>query len=103
MSRVRKMWDILSRIILGASAGAVVAIMITAFVGAALSYYPPDDEAGGQLFLAVAGAGGTAGAVLAAVAGTRQVRGRARDVIVGTLGGCVLGVLGGLLYAAAAS
>src|SRR5690349_3940577 len=103
MSRVRKMWADLGRVVLGASAGAVVAVTLAAVLGQALSYYPPDDDAGTRLFLAVDGPGGTAGAVLAAVAGTREIRGWAKDLVVGTLGGCFVGMVGGFLYAAVAS
>jgi hypothetical protein len=99
MTRMRT----LGKALLGAVAGAVVCLTLIAFVMAALSYIPPDDRTGTLLFLLGVGIGSPAGATLAVVAGKREIRGRAKDVLCGTLTGCILALLAAQLVAALAT
>jgi hypothetical protein len=102
MNRVKRTNAALMRATGGALAGAIVCLVCVAAVGQAVGYNPPD-EAASRLFLAAVGIGGAAGAVLGAAAGAREVRGRAKVIVLGALAGCLLGLLGAVLYAAAAT
>jgi hypothetical protein len=86
----------IGRAVAGGVAGAVV-FVVALGTAAALSWYPPE-AVGPPLFLAVAGAGMAAGAALGAALGGREIRGGVKAVAVGTLAGCLLGVLGAFAY-----
>jgi hypothetical protein len=103
VARTGSFLKVLGRAVLGAVAGAFCALTALAVLGSALSHNPPDESTGMQLFLLGAGFGGTAGAILAIVAGSWQLRGWGRDLAFGVIGGCLAGILGAGIYAKVAS
>jgi hypothetical protein len=103
MNRANRIGAALMRATCGAVAGAVVCLALVALVGLAVGFWPPDDGVSSPLFLATVAVGGTAGAVLTAAAGALEVRGRAKVIVLGAVAGCLLGIVGAIVYGAAAT
>jgi hypothetical protein len=78
---------------LGAMVGSVLGLWLLGTLCWAAGY----NGAGAGLWLAAAATGGVAGAVFGAFAGARVLKGRAKAVVLGTLAGCVLGLLAAYL------
>jgi hypothetical protein len=78
---------------LGAMMGSVLGVWLLGVLCWAAGY----SRADAGLWLASAAAGGVAGAAFGAFAGAWVVKGRAKAVVVGTLAGCVLGLLAAYL------
>jgi hypothetical protein len=75
--------------VLGGMAGGVAGVALLGTVCWAVGY----EGAGAWIFLAGAAVAGTAGMAFGAVAGAVELRGRAKAIVLGTLAGCVLGLL----------
>jgi hypothetical protein len=85
------------RAFLGAGAGAALAFILACLLAEPVfSYHPPDDGFG-PLLLAT-GAAALAGGFVGVVAGGREVRGPARDAVLGLLTGALCGALAAVYY-----
>jgi hypothetical protein len=103
MNQASKTSASIKRAGLGALCGAVICLTLTAVAYQILSDQPPEEDVGMLLFLASVGAGGTAGAILGTVAGAWELRGRGRAVVLGALAGCLVGLVGAVLYTSVAT
>ena len=87
----------LKRGVLGGFAGAIIFAVIVELVRVAALFTPLVFWIGLWSFLGAGVIGGTAGAVFGMFAGAWQIRGWAKDAVIGILAGCFLGLLAAVL------